>query len=544
MHAGLFWLLADTGGIVSPWWSARRDMDLRNFWRKCDHFAGAVYSIAAKLAAVPFRIEPRDPSVKTHWQQAEEYQMALEERTDFGAGWQSFMGKSLQDLWTQDNGMFWEIIGAGDPAGPIKGPAVGVAYLDAARCTRTGNPEYPVTYEDVDGKRYKLHYTRVGFYTQMPSPAAEMNGVGTSWLSRCMSIAQNFTDILTYQQEKLGSRPLRGIIYGTGIDGDLVVEAVQAANEAADNAGLARYARIPVVTNRDSGAALTLDVLDLASLPDGFDYQTSVTLGMYAIALAGGFPPRWLWPASVTGATKADAMYQHLAGAMSGAGQTLAAIRTILGGSERGKRHSMGKFLPSHLRMIFDFQDDAADQQQAEIRDLRSQRHERDIADELITVRVAREQMLADGDITEAQFDDLELADGRLSDGSDVLDLFFMGIDLLRGIDIDDPDLATVEERLREAKEQSVTARTPGQRKEAKQAVAALQKLLEGDEPDEGEAVAQTEEDEAGERLEPDDTEDDVLEMAAKNLLSGSITSEQLAEFAIEMAVERRARGR
>ena len=61
MQAGLFWLLASTGGIVSPWWSTQRDQDLRGFWRRCDHFSGAVYSIGAKLASVPFRIEPRDP---------------------------------------------------------------------------------------------------------------------------------------------------------------------------------------------------------------------------------------------------------------------------------------------------------------------------------------------------------------------------------------------------------------------------------------------------------------------------------------------------
>ena len=535
MQAGLFWLLASTGGIVSPWWSKRRDMDLREFWRKCDHFSGAVYSIAAKLASVPFRIEPRDPAVKTHWAQAEEYQMALEERSDFGHGWISLIGKSLQDLWTQDNGMFWEIIGAGDPAGPIKGPAVGVAYLDASRCTRTGDPEYPVIFEDTDSKRYRLHYTRVGHYTQLPSPSVEMNGVGTCWLSRCISIAQNFADILQYQQEKLGSRPLRGIIYGGGAKGNLISEAVEAANEAADNAGQARFSRFPVVMNEYG--EMTLDVLDLASLPDGFDYQTSITLGMYAIALAGGFPPRWLWPASVTGATKADAMYQHLAGAMSGAGQTLTAIRTILGGSVRGKRHSMGKFLPSHLRMVFDFQDDMADQMSAEIRALRSERHERDVAVELITIRVAREQMLADGDLTESQFEDLELADGRLPDGSDVLDLFYMGIDLLRGIDVDDPDLATVEERLKKAKEQSVTARTPGQRKEAKQAVAALQKLLEGDEPEEAEPVALTTEEEEmnGQPMPPRRPEEDALEEAAKSYLAKAIGPREYAEFVAEM---------
>ena len=173
----------------------------------------------------------------------------------------------------------------------------------------------------------------------------------------------------------------------------------------------------------------------------------------------------------------------------------------------------------------------------AEIRALRSERHERDVAVELITIRVAREQMLADGDLTESQFEDLELADGRLPDGSDVLDLFYMDIDLLRGIDVDDPDLATVEERLKKAKEQSVTARTPGQRKEAKQAVAALQKLLEGDEPEEAEPVALTAEEEEmnGQPMPPRRPEEDALEEAAKSYLAKAIGPREYAEFVAEM---------
>jgi hypothetical protein len=145
---------------------------------------------------------------------------------------------------------------------------------------------------------------------------------------------------------------------------------------------------------------------------------------MYTIALTGAVPPRWLWPATTTGATKADAMYQHVAGLTGGPGATLEMIATALGGSARGRKHRAGKFLPPSLKMVFDFQDDEQDRMTAEIGDTRAQARERDLSTGVTTIRVERENMLSAGEINEAQFEDMELEEGRLSDGCDVLTLF------------------------------------------------------------------------------------------------------------------------
>jgi len=173
----LYWM-AQAGEILAPWWSKTRDQQLRNKWKESDHFAGAVYTIAAKMAAVPFRVEPRDMSVKSHHKQADYFNALLEEGIEFGQGWEAFWSRCLIDLWTQDNGFFAEVIGAGKKDGPIRGPVLGLAHLDAWRCDRTSNPEYPVIYQDGDGKRYRFHHSRVLFTSQSPSPSAEMNSVG------------------------------------------------------------------------------------------------------------------------------------------------------------------------------------------------------------------------------------------------------------------------------------------------------------------------------------------------------------------------------
>jgi hypothetical protein len=384
------------------------------------------------------------------------------------------------DLYTQDNGMFWEVTGDGRPDGPIVGPATGLLHLDAWRCQRTGDPEFPVVYYDTDGSRYKLHRTRIIFRSQMPSPRAEMLRVGYCWTSRAVNAAQNLIDESVYKQEKMGSRPQRAILLTKGgLDPDTVQTAFRIAESNMSSRGLSRYSKFVVMGDQMMPDA-ALEMIDLASLPDGFDYEKDTTLGMFTIALTGAVPPRWLWPATTSGATKADAMYQHVAGLTGGPGATLQMIATALGGSERGKQHTSGKFLPPSLKMIFDFQDDEQDRSSAEIREVRSQARASDIGGKVISVRVARQQMVSDGELSEAQFAELELDDGRLPDGDDVLSLFQSPDPQIMALLIPDPGAATVEEIDAKIEDDWATLQTaPNARlkDKARQAIAALEAL-------------------------------------------------------------------
>lgn len=484
--------LAQGAGLIAPWWSKRRDADLARFWPNSAHLAGAFYTLQSKLTAVPFRIEPRDASIKQHRAMAEVYQGMLEEEAEFGQGWQECWGKFLIDLWVSDNGGFLEVIGDGKKDGPIVGPALGLAHLDAMRCTRSGSPEYPVVYQASDGAYYRLHHTRVIYRSQMPSTREDMNGVGYCWVSRIVDVAQNLVDIARYKQEKLGSRPQRGIIVtGGGLDPDVLAEAFRQAEHLQDARGLTRYSKF-VVVGDPSYPDARLEMVDLASLPDGFDEETSTTLAMYTIALTGAVPPRWLWPATSSGATKADAMYQHVAGLTGGPGATLSMIATAIGGSERGKLSAAGKVLPPTLKMVFDFQDDEQDKDQAEVRSVRSQTRERDLAGGAFTLRVVREQALEVGDISTAQFEDMELADGRLPDGEPVLALFTSRDGVMQGLlavdavgeplDVAENDAAewtaAIEKQIRLDTAIEMNAPNAPLKRAARQAIAALEALL------------------------------------------------------------------
>lgn len=410
-----FYFLVQNNELIPPWWSSARDMELRRFWRTSDHLSGAMYSFISKIKSIPFQVVPRDKSIKRHNVQAEIWTDRIKSSSDFGGGWGNILlPKFLEDYHGTDNGGFIEVIGPGRPDGPIVGEVVGIAHLDSTKCVRCADPMYPIIYMPPKGGRYKLHYTRVAYASQLPSADEEMHNVGFCSVSRAVNTAQTLIDILNYQQEKLGSKPQRSIIVTSGgLDPVKIGKSLELAWNASGNRGQSRY--MPTTIVGDPGkvdGALTL--IDTASIPDGFDYEKSLTLGMAVIALAFGTDARELFPMSGSGATRADALIQHIKQRGKGPGETLQTIENLFN----------QKILPPYLKMVFDLQDDAQDRQEAEIDNIRAQRRESDIVNGVTTIRVEREIMVEDGEITEAQFEQLELESGRLADGTPILTLF------------------------------------------------------------------------------------------------------------------------
>lgn len=407
--------LAKSGTYVSPWWSEQRDIDLRQFWKKSDHLSGAVYSMTSKITSIPFKVVPRNIADRSEFARAQRLADDLESSVEFGKGWYAFLSKCLEDYYTQDAGFFAEIIGAGDPAGPLIDRPISVAHLDANKCQLTGNAEYPVLYRAYSGKLHKLHFTRVMHASQMTSPIEDMHDIGFCAVSRCINVSQVLVDILTYEQEKLGSRPHRAVLIPQGgLDPSDVASAFQIAEASMDAQGLSRYSKV-VLAGSASMPEADIKKIELSSLPDGFDEETSITLGMATIALAFGVDARELFPAMSSGATRADAQLAHLKQRGKGPGQVLQVLEQLFN----------YKYLPGDMQMVFDYQDDAQDRQRAEIAGIRAERRVQDLSSGAIDVRTTRELMLQDHEIDRRQFERLELTDGRLPDGTPVVSLFY-----------------------------------------------------------------------------------------------------------------------
>jgi hypothetical protein len=421
--------LVGAGGLLPDWWSKRRDLELGKFWKKANHLSIAVYNAQSKLVGIPFTIVPKDPTNIQHTDEALELTELMIMSSEFAKSWGVGYAKFVEDLLTQDNGAFMEIIGDGLPNGPIIGRPTSVRHLDSFRCTRTSDPRFPVTYMGQDDKRYKLHWTRVIYMSQMPSARAEMNEVGVCAVSRAIDIAQNLLDITYYKQQRLGSRPPNMMLIGKGVTGKQIMDAMFAGEEAADNTGRSIYSKTVAIGSENPD--IDVKRLDLTHM-EPFDEQTSTTLGMYAIASAFGMDAQELWPTNQGSSNQADSSLRRMRSRGKLPAQTTADLEV---------QFDM-KVLPAHLKLKFDFRDDEEDQQRALIRDIRGRNRVRDISSATIDVRGARQLMLDDGDIDRTSFEMMEANDGRLPDGTNIGVLFFANDPVfkkhlsIRGMDI------------------------------------------------------------------------------------------------------------
>lgn len=391
---------------IFPWWSRQRDRFLWETMIRSDMLSSAIFITSARLYSVPFNIIPKDRNNRRVAEIARWSDMLLKE------SWASEMYRAIIDWQTQDNGMFLEILGNGDPGGPIEPTLVpgtstylyglGLRHLDSQRCTRTGDPEYPVKYRAKDARGrtrdFKIHHSRVLFDAQMPSPRAEMLGVGFSGVSRCISHALHMNDIGILKEEWLGSRPVSEIIFGRGMKADDIKRAFNEADEKANSEGLARFAKI-VFLGIDGNPELVrsagLERIPLKRLPEGYDEEKAITVAINVVAMALGFDARTLWPATVRGATRADAEVQHL--------KTMKMTPGVF--VEMMIRQLTKKFCPVSCEVTAEQQDDEQDGIVGSNKKLRAETRELMLASNQIDLRVNYEMMLKDGDLTQEQFD-------------------------------------------------------------------------------------------------------------------------------------------
>lgn len=357
MAAGFFPGVPDTGvlfqlGVIAdeiPRWSiypGARDYRLRQFYKMEPIMAGAVYSLEARMKSMDWQLNSEDERGVT----AAELML---ESADLGGGLRSLLGKTVIDLCTQDNGAFWEIVGRGNPDSALIGAPTGVNYLDPARCYRTYDPEYPVLYIDpVDGSNHRLHRTRVVMMSSMTQPDELGRGVGFCPLSRALRQVQLAKSMLDYRYEKTSGSFERAIGYGSGVSKKTLETVMRGVENQDVNEGFTRIGRIPFVV---STQGVDLDVLDLASIPENFDLRDEIEVYVYIVSLAFGVDAREFWPATVSGATKADASIQN----MKARGKGLADLLTIL---ESG----LNRIMPPGVEFKFDFVDSEQDKETAQ----------------------------------------------------------------------------------------------------------------------------------------------------------------------------------
>lgn len=282
--------IASSADAILPWGRnvRKRDRQLRDFWPTESYLAGAMVSVSMRNAVSDWEV--RGESDKIIQAVTDTLNSAIAGDT---IGWIPFALKHSQDLYSQDNGAFIEVIRdpSMDATSKFKGPmapVIGIASLDSGQCTRTGNPEYPVVYTDRDGKDHKLAWYEVISFSDYPSTIEKMNGVGICAVSRTLRLAQIMRSIAIFKDEEVSGRNIKRINLVGGVGQQQIKDAVTRTQEDASNKGLVRYIEHAILASLDPEKPVSVAEVNLASLPEGFDFDQEMQWYISGLALGFG----------------------------------------------------------------------------------------------------------------------------------------------------------------------------------------------------------------------------------------------------------------
>ena len=383
--------LATVADSFTPWGRnpVRRDQELRSFWPTEPILASALYSIVIRNAAFSWTLEG-PPSTVAAVQR-------LLHTADLGRGWQSFIVKIATDLFSQDNGAFMEIIRQEDSEGS---PVLGLGHLDAGKCRRTGDPEFPLNYWDRNGVIHKMAWYQVILLAEFPSPIETMNGMQLCAVSRILRAAQYLRDVSVYQNEKISGNNPNALYLVSGVTSSSITDAMNAHKLQQAQKGMTRFIVPAVIASLDPTATVTVASIDLKSLGDGFDIE--VAMKWYINQLALGF----------------GADYQDFAPLPGGNLGTSGQSQTLHQKSRgRGPAFFMNMIqyafnfqgiMPSNVVFNYDEQDIQGEVEEAELAAVRGETLDEHVTSGILTTEAARQMMLDEGLMSQELFDSLQ----------------------------------------------------------------------------------------------------------------------------------------
>ena len=215
---------------ITPWGLdfKARDKELSSFWKSESWLASVVYSVTIRNASFAWEIKGADPS-KPRPNNTINRVTRILEQSNRGKGWQNLITKTCIDLYSRDNGAFWHIIRKG--RGP-NAPVINISHLDSLRCTRTGDPKYPVIYEDRYGKEHVLKWWQVRTIEEFPSPIESAFDTQICAVSRCLLAAEIIQSIAVYKQEKVSGQFTKAIDIVTNVTKQNIQDAIRLNKES------------------------------------------------------------------------------------------------------------------------------------------------------------------------------------------------------------------------------------------------------------------------------------------------------------------------
>ena len=335
------------GPLLPARGTRQRERALRDYyWNDYNTaFRAAIAGLSKRVMSTPWELTgPEDMS---------EYFQFVFMQSDFGRGWESFVGKVLLDYSRYDGGAYIELIGSGDPLEPLLGPVTGLAVLDSLRCWPTGDPLFPVIYYDIQGKMHVLNHTRVVRFVDMLDPSEWAYGYGECSLSRCIAPVTREILMNRYIEQTLDDNPPPGIMTFQNLATNQLESAVQKMmlDRQTDFGGT--WGHIIQLFGLQTEQPIKVESIPFTSVPEKFDFDSYKTLNMKELALGIGLDIQDLWEltgGNIGSATQSEILHQKSKGK---------ALGRILKGFER----VINLVLPPVVEFEFQYRDPDEDMQ-------------------------------------------------------------------------------------------------------------------------------------------------------------------------------------
>lgn len=271
--------LASTNANLPPYWSHWQDRVLRS----TVHFEGFWASVVDMWIS---KVASQDWSVKgVRVQRVQEFLLN---------DWTTLISKFARDFLTTNNGAFLQIVRASNASGSR---IIGLVNLDSCRTTRTGDPSYPVLYQDLLGKLHALRDYEVISLVDMPSPADQYYGVGICAAQRSFDSIINLASIEQLVGEKVsGSEPNAISLINANLDEGQLSTSISSGKQERVQQGYVRNMGVILVPIVNMDSPPTVATIQLKGLPEGFDSEKERENGHRKYALATGLDPQIINP--------------------------------------------------------------------------------------------------------------------------------------------------------------------------------------------------------------------------------------------------------
>lgn len=285
----------DRQALLPAYGSQAREIALRSLYRAAHNglVQGIIAGLTSKIVSTPFEVVAPSEAESENAQ-------AMLLQAAFGKGAEHLFSMTTLNYLRHDRGVWWELIGYGDPNNRLIGAPVAVNVLDPIRCYPTGDSEHPVWYYSTDGRIHQLHHSRVVHFVDMPDGDEDYPDVGMCALSRAVAVAEREILMGRYISTNLDDKPKPGLMLFKNIEETQYQEA-EARYLAQRRSGLTDrdvFGEVFMLFGVDPHDETGVDYVSYSEPPEKFDYIAYVNLDAKELAVAFGIDIQEFWELS------------------------------------------------------------------------------------------------------------------------------------------------------------------------------------------------------------------------------------------------------